>query len=143
MRRLSVVLGLLLTAAGTACSLGNPSAPSQNATPYAVIYGRIGAPANTIEITVDIAAYKDSASAVGDSSSGYAGGVAQPTDADSTYVAAIPAQAPATYFLNIYATGQGRRGFVGSVDTIRALRVHFDTVGGAPHDSIEVDDSLP
>jgi hypothetical protein len=143
MRRLSVVLGLLLTAAGTACSLGNPSAPSQNAIPYAVIYGRIGAPLTTVEITVDISAYKDSASAVGDSSSGFAGSFQQPVAAESNYVAAVPAQAPATYFLNIFATGQGRRGFEGSIDTIRALRVHFDTVGGAPHDSIEVDDSLP
>lgn len=143
MRRLSVVLGFLLAAVATACSLGNPSAPSQNAIPYAVIYGRVGAPLTTIEITVDIAAYKDSASAVGDSSSGYAGAFQQAVDADCTYVAAVPAQTPATYFLNIFATGQGRRGFEGSVDTIRALRVHFDTVGGAPHDSIEVDDSLP
>lgn len=143
MRRLSVVLGLLLTGVGTACSLGNPSAPSQNAIPYAVIYGHVGAPATTLNITVNIAAYTDSASAVGDSSSGYAGAFQQPVDTGNTYLAAVPAAAPATYFLNIFATGQGRRGFEGSIDTIRALRVRFDTVGGTRHDSIEVDDSLP
>ena len=106
----------LPAAVATACSLGTDfSAPSQNAIPTRSFDGRVGAPLTTIEITVDIAAYKDSASAVGDSSSGYAGAFQQAVDADCTYVAAVPAQTPATYFLNIFATGQGRRGFEGSV----------------------------
>lgn len=142
MRRLLLVVGTLVTAATTACSLGNPSAPTQNAIPYAVIYGRIGAPKTTFNITVDISAYKDSASAVHILSSGFAGAFQQPVDS-SLYLAAIPSAVPATYFLNIFATGQGKGGFLSSVDTIRALRVRFDSIGGGPHDSIEVDDSLP
>lgn len=144
MRRLLLVVGAALTAVTTACSLGNPSAPTQrNAISYAVIYGRIGAPTPTFNINVDISAYKDSASAAGGLSSGYAGGFLEPVDSDNTYLAAVPAAAPATYFLNIIATGQGKGGYLSSVDTIRALRVRFDSVGGGPHDSLEVDDSLP
>jgi hypothetical protein len=142
MRRILVVAGALLTAATTACSLGNVSAPTQNAIPYAVIYGRIGAPKSTFNINVDISAYKDSASAVKALSSGFAGAYDQPVDS-SLYIAVVPASSPATYFLNIVATGQGKGGFLSSVDTIRALRVRFDSIGGGPHDSLEVDDSLP
>jgi hypothetical protein len=143
MRRLLTVFGVLVTVVATACLGSVAPPPPQAAIPYAVIYGRIGAPSLTLNIMVVIGAYVDSAAALRDSASGFAGSYQQGVDTDNTYMAVVQAKAPATYYLNVLANGQGRHGYEGSVDTIRALRVRFDSVGGGPHDSIEVDDSLP
>lgn len=142
MKRVCVSLGILLAAAG--CSLGSAPSGPQAQTPYAVIYGHVGAPANTINITVMMAAYDDSAHAVAEGSTGYVGSYQVTTDTANDYLAAVPASAPGTFYLDVLATGQGHGGYLSSIDTIRALRVRFDSIGGTtPHDSIEVDDSLP
>jgi hypothetical protein len=151
MRGLLIVFGVLLTTIATACSLGNVGAPSSSNPTYAVIYGRIGAPAETANIDIIVTAYKDSAEAVRDSNAGVTAadqveletsGV-QPSDTSNTFVAFVVAKTPGTYFVNVFATGQGSHGFVSSVDTVRALPVMFDSLGGGPHDSIAVYDSLP
>ena len=63
-------------------------------------------------------------------SSGLAGSFGQGVDTANNYVAFVPASAPGTFYLNVLATGQNKSGFVSSVDTIRALRAHFDSAGG-------------
>jgi len=142
MRRLLVVCAALAAGVTTACLNTAPSGP-QPETPFAVVYGRIGAPKLTTGITVYILAYKDSAHAVAAESSGFAGSFRQAVDTGNTFVAVIPASQPATYFLDVLATGQNRSGFVSSVDTIRAIRTRFDSLNGSGHDSIAVYDSLP
>ncbi len=144
MHRLCTTLGILAAALTVAClDSTTPSGP-QSQTPYAVVYGHIGAPKFTVNITVYILAYGDSAQAVAGGSAGYLGSFPQGVDTSNDYVAAVPATAPGTYYLDVLATGQGKSGFVSSVDTIRGIRAHFDSIGGAmPHDSIPVNDSLP
>jgi len=143
MRRLCALVLVLVTGVGAAC-LKTPTSGPQAQTPYAVVYGHIGASKLTTNITVDILAYVDSAHALaGGDTGGFAGSFVQPADTGNFYVAFIPATAPATYFLDVLATGQGHTGYVSSLDTIRALRVRFDSINGGPHDSIEVNDSLP
>jgi hypothetical protein len=89
-------------------------------------------------------AYLDSAHAVaGGDTSGYAGNFSQAVDTADNYTAVIPASPPGTYFLNITATGQGHAGYVSSTDTVRALRVRFDSATGGPHDSVAVSLTLP
>jgi hypothetical protein len=142
MRRLCSVLGIVLAAVGTAC-LGSTAEGPQHEIPYAVIYGHIGAPTLTTNIGVLISAYSDSAQALAEASAGFDGSFSQPVDTGNDYVAVVPASAPGTYYLDVLATGQGHTGYISSLDTIRALRVRFDSVNGGPHDSIEVNDTLP
>jgi hypothetical protein len=144
MHRLCTILGILAAAVAVACmDSTSPSGP-QKQTPYAVLYGHIGAPRPTTNVTVYIVAYTDSAHAIAGGSAGYAGSFGQQVDTAYNYVAIVPSTAPGTYFLNVLATGQNKSGFVSSVDTVRALRAHFDSAGGSMrHDSIMVNDSLP
>lgn len=147
MRRVSVVLGFLLTAIATAC-LGNVGAPETQNPPYAVFWGRIGAPSLTANIAVVITAYQDSAQAVKGGDTGAVGGVDASTtgiggDTGNTFTAYVYVAKPGTYFVNVFATGQGHGGFVSSLDTIRALPVLFDSIGGGQHDSVPVYDTLP
>ncbi len=144
MHRLCTTLGILAAAVTVACvDSATPSGP-QNQQPYAVIYGHIGAPKFTINTTVYIVAFGDSAQAIADGTAGFLGSFPQGVDTANNYVAAVPANAPGTYYMDVWATGQGRSGFVSSLDTIRAIRVHFDSIGGTmPHDSVMVNDTLP
>jgi hypothetical protein len=144
MRRLWFASSVLVIGLVTAC-LGSttPSGP-QAAIPYAVVYGHVGAPLLTTNINVIIWAYTDSAHALAGGDTGtFAGAVSQAVDTANNFVAVIPASAPRVYYLDVLATGQGRGGFVSSVDTIRGLRARFDSLNGGPHDSIDVYDSLP
>ncbi len=144
MNRLCTILGILAAAVAVACADSTSPPGPQNQTPYAVVYGHIGAPFPTTNIMVTIVAYDDSAHAIAGGTAGVAGGFNQGVDTANNYVAVVPATAPGTFFLNVLATGQNKSGFVRSVDTIRALRAHFDSVGGSMrHDSIMVNDSLP
>jgi hypothetical protein len=144
MHRLCTTLGILAAAVTVACADTSPPSGPQNQTPYAVVYGHIGAPVFTTNITVYIVAYSDSAQAVAGGSAGFDGSFAESVDTANDYIAPVPSTAPGTYYLDVLATGQGRSGFVSSIDTIRAIRVHFDSIGGTmPHDSVMVDDSLP
>ena len=147
MRRLGLILTLLAVSVASACLAKGPSGPTREI-PYAVIYGRIGAPKLTRSMNVAIAAYADSQSALKSDTLGLRGGFTQQVDsltvADSAnYYAFLGAVAPATYYLNVWAYGIGQTGYVGSVDTIRALKVRFDSLNGGPHDSVAVNDSLP
>jgi hypothetical protein len=144
MRRLALVSSILMVAIVGACALPNEPAGSVPQIPYAVLYGHISAPTLTQNITVTAAAYFDSVHAIaGGTSSGYAGNFTQAADASDDYTAIIPSQSSGTYYVNITATGQGQMGFVSSTDTIRALRVRFDSATGGPHDSIAVSLTLP
>jgi len=131
--------------AAAACAISNPPSGPTKELPYAVFYGRIGAPKGVIQINVSILAYKDSAHSIagGDTGSSYAGALLQPAGDSNKFIAFVPAQAPGTYWIDIFATGQGHTGFEGSVDTIRGLKVRFDSALGGPHDSVSVYDSLP
>ena len=144
MRRLIAVFAVLVGGALAACSL-SPTTPTQSAqTPYAVVYGRIGAPSIMANITVYFLLYTDSALALANGSSGYVAGSSTGVDSGNYFNAAVPAPKSGTYFLDVYATGQGQMGYVSSLDTIRALRTRFDTIGGSlGHDSVGVFDSLP
>jgi hypothetical protein len=144
MRRLSLIFSLLTAGIGTACLTSTAPGP-QAQIPYAVVYGRIGAPIATANIQVIVWAYTDSLHAVeGGDSAGFAGAFDQAVDSTMNYFTAyVEAAAPGTFFLDIFATGQGHTGYVSSVDTIRAIRARFDTLNGGPHDSIAVYDSLP
>ena len=143
MNRLCTALGILAAAVAVACADSVPVGPN-NQVPYAVIYGHIGAPKLTTNITVYILAYTDSAQALAEASAGFDGSFAQLTDSANNYTAAVPATAPGTYYLDVLATGQGRTGFLRSTDTVRAIRVHFDSAGGSQRrDSVLVNDSLP
>ena len=144
MSRLSFVIAMLAVAVNTACLASTPSGPRAQI-PYAVIFGHIAAPKPTIQANANFFAYTDSAHALaGGDTAGYAGNFSQQVDDSNNYVAVIPAATPATYYLNMSASGQTAHGFETSVDTFRAVRVHFDTIGGGvPHDSIQINDSLP
>jgi hypothetical protein len=144
MRRISLLVSILTGAAIAACSV--PSAPSgpQHETPYAVLYGHVTAPRLTHSITVIMAAYDDSTHAImGGTTAGYAGNFAQLADTANNFIAFVPASPPGSYFLNIVATGQGATGYVSSTDTVRALRVQFDSATGGRHDSLMVNFTLP
>ena|SRR5215469_6913470 len=145
MHRLYTILGVLAAGIAVACADNvNPPSGPQHQTPYAVIYGHIGAPKPTLNISVYITAYADSGEALAGGGSGFLGSWTQGVDTANNYIAAIPAAKSGTYFMDVLATGQGKGGYVSSVDTVRAIRVHFDSIGGsAPHDSVMVNDSLP
>ena len=135
MRRIALVASVMAVAIVGACSLKTPPVGPQAETPYAVLYGHVAAPAHTQSISVLISAYVDSAHAIaGGDTSGYAGNFSQAVDTANNYTAVIPASPPGFYFLNVVATGQGRMGFESSTDTVRALRVRFDSAAGGPHD---------
>jgi hypothetical protein len=142
MRRLCFVLISLVGGTGTAC-LSNPPTTPQRANAYAVVYGRVGAPKLTSSIQVYLEAFDDSAHALAGGTTGYLGLFPENVTAADSYYAFIPASVPGTYFLDVSATGIGQKGFVSSVDTVRGVRLRFDSIGGGPHDSVEVDDSLP
>lgn len=144
MRRISVLVSILTGAAIAACSVGTGPSGPQRETPYAVLYGHVTAPLLTRSITVMMAAYDDSAHAIkGGDTAGYAGNFTQPADTANNFIAFVPASPPGSYFLNIVASGQGSTGYVLSTDTVRALRVRFDSLTGGPHDSLMVNLTLP
>jgi len=128
-----------------ACSVRSPSTGPNHQIAYAIIYGHVTAPAQTIQINVSGTTYTDSAKALANDNSAYFGGFQRATDSLNNYNVFInPADGnPRTLWINMVATGQGRTGFLSSTDTIRALRVHLDTLGGQPHDSVPASFTLP
>lgn len=144
MRRISLLVSMLTGVAIAACSVGTAPSGPQPETPYAVLYGHVSAPRLTHSISVVMVAYDDSAHAIkGGDTAGYAGNFTQLADTANNFIAFVPASPPGSYFLDIVATGQGPTGYVSSTDTVRALRVQFDSLTGGRHDSLQVNLTLP
>jgi hypothetical protein len=146
MRRSALLpVAILLAGSFAACSTSTPSTGPNHQIAYAVLYGHVSAPAQTIQITVGGVAYTDSLKALAQDNSAYFGGISSGVDSLGDYTLFInPADGnPRTLWVNMLATGQGHTGYLSSTDTVRALRVHLDTLGGAPHDSLPVSFTLP
>jgi hypothetical protein len=141
-RRAGQVLFLIASAVAGAAVVGcmstsQPISPAN--TPYAIIFGHVTTTAGSSALLIGGQAYLDSSSAfAGDSLFGGFSGVQ--LDAQGNYLTRVTDQAVQKLYFNIQAVSTRPAGR----DSVLAVPVQLDSVGGTPpHDSLEIDFSLP
>ena len=112
-------------------STSQPISPAN--TPYAIIFGHVTTTAGSSALLIGGQAYLDSDSLFG----GFSG---VQLDAQGNYLTRVTDQAVQKLYFNIQAVSTRPAGR----DSVLAVPVQLDSVGGTPpHDSLEIDFSLP
>jgi hypothetical protein len=108
-------------------------------TPYAVIYGHVTTSGASTAVLIGGQAYLDSSSALaGDSLFG--GFSSVQVDAQGNYLTRFTDEAVQKLYFNIQAVSTQPSGR----DSVLAVPVQLDSAGGTPpHDSLEIDFSVP
>jgi hypothetical protein len=139
-RRVGRVLSFALIAGavvGGCTSTSQPVSPAN--TPYAVIYGHVTTSGASTAVLIGGQAYLDSSSALaGDSLFG--GFSSVQVDAQGNYLTRFTDEAVQKLYFNIQAVSTQPSGR----DSVLAVPVQLDSAGGTPpHDSLEIDFSVP
>ena len=137
MRRPLLTLAAFAITAGSAACLGksSPTGATQSAVSYAILYGHVNAPPSAISVTVSGQAYPDSSHAASHLD---AIGTFGPlmVDASNNYIEPLALTVPTVLYMNI--EGVAINGTHELTDTVHAIRVRLDSIGGGPHDSLHI-----
>jgi hypothetical protein len=138
---LLTIVAIAAAAAGVACVGASTLATGpSNALIYAVLYGNVATPGNAFDVQVTGQAYVDSASAIADLKADTVGTFTVSLSGTSSYFRPLYLKAPKVLYITVMGSAVVDTTEVN--DTVRAIRVRFDSVGGGPHDSLEVDLTL-
>jgi hypothetical protein len=108
-------------------------------TPYAVLFGHVTTANNSTDVLVSGQAYLDSANAR-NRDSVFGGFTPMEVDANGNYSTRVSDQAVQKVYFDISAMSTRPVG----ADTVYAVPLQLDSLGGAiPHDSLEIDFTLP
>jgi hypothetical protein len=131
---------LLVATLLAACAASQPTGTNTPLNlPYAVVFGHVSTTNNSTSVLVNGEAYLDSADALSRSQP-FGGFNAISVDTGGNYATAIFSQVPRKVYFDIIAVSARPSG----ADTVRAIPVQLDSLGGTPpHDSVEVDFHLP
>jgi hypothetical protein len=125
----------------TACvGGGNTTTPSRAAV-YAILFGHVTTPTGTVKILVKGQAYIDSAKALaGHTDSAFGSFGPNTITGSGDYLFSLFTRDTVTLWFNV--EGQGTHGSGAVFDTVHAVRVRFDSLGGGRHDSVAVNLNL-
>ena len=144
LQRRPFTLAFAVTTAALAAALWSCSIPTGSSTqrinqPYAVIYGTVTTGNNSTSVLISGQAYPDSSSALNrDSVAGGFNSIV--VAANGTYITSVSANAPRKVYFNIEALNSRPS----AADTVFAVRVQLDSLGGTPpHDSVAVNFTFP
>lgn len=139
-RPLLTLLAFAITAATVAC-LGKSSATgsTQSAVSYAILFGHVNAPPASTSVTVSGQAYVDSSHAVSKLDVVGTFGPAM-VDGGNNYFEPLALTRPTVLYMNV--EGVAINGTHELTDTVHAIRVRLDSIGGGPHDSLQVNLTL-
>jgi hypothetical protein len=135
---LLTILAFAAAATGVAC-LGKSTLATgpSGALIYAVLYGNVVTADSAFDLRITGQAYADSASAIADAKADTLGTFRIALSGTTSYFEPLYVKVPRVLYITLEGSA-----IVGSTevnDTVRAIRVRFDSVGGGPHDSLEVD----
>jgi len=132
-----VAVVAVLAVALAACVDTRPTATVTN-TPYAVLFGHVTISTNSTDIQIFGEAYLDSANAL--SRDSIFGGFNNLAVNDSNnYITVVSSPTPRKVYFNLQAVSFRPA----ETDSVSAIPVRLDSLGGGPHDSVEVNFTLP
>lgn len=134
-----MVLACLVAAAGfVGCTSGTQTVNPHNIA-YAVIYGHVTTTNGSTAVLVSGQAYLDSTSALA-SDSLFGGFASVQVDGSGNYSRRVTSPSVQKLYFNVQAASTSPAGR----DSVMAVRVQLDSIGGTPaHDSLRIDFSLP
>jgi hypothetical protein len=138
---LLTILVFAAAATGVAC-VGKSTVATgpSGALVYAVLYGNVVTADSAFDLRVTGQAYADSASAIADANADTLGTFRIPLSGTTFYFQPLYVKVPRVVYITL--EGSAVVGSIEVKDTVRAVRVRFDSLGGGPHDSLEVDLTL-
>jgi len=138
---LLTILAIAAAATGVAC-VGKSTLTTgpSNALIYAVLYGNVVTADSAFDLRVNGRAYADSASAIANANADTVGTFTIGLSGTTSYFQPLYLKVPRVLYITL--AGSAVVGTTEVTDTVRAIRVRFDSVGGGPHDSLEVDLTL-
>ena len=132
----STLAAFAAAATAVAC-VGSSSVTNsqQGAFPYAILYGTVITSDSAFDVTIGFEAFVDSADALAGTNVFGVVPAAGLSGTDS-YLQTLVTTQPRVLYVNVSAGA-----VIGTkevTDTVKAIRVRFDTLGGGPHDSVQV-----